>query len=421
MITMDKALIGEEVPLALINRALSAHAGRTARLTRLKAYFDGEQDILRRQRQRSLPNNRLAHNYARYIATITSGYLAGQPIRYAAPSQAAALETLLKQYDLANIDSVDAELAMHAAIYGRGVEILYAGENAAPRAAAVPPENAFVVYDDTVEHAPLFGVYLTRRTDAQGKTVQLADVYTAATLSHYQGTSTLKYLGSEPHYFGGVPMVEYWNNESERGDFEPVLSLIDAYNAVESDRVNDKQQFTDAILLTRGFSGLADSLDEDDPRTPAQRLRDEKLLMLPDKEADASFLTKQLCQADTEVLKDAIRADIHKFSMVPDLGDEHFAGNASGVAMKFKLFGLEQLTKVKERWFREGLYQRLKLFACFMAARGAAALDVNAVRISFSRQMPGNELEIAQMVATLRGLVPDDVLLEQVPFARSGI
>ena len=67
---------------------------------------------------------------------------------------------------------------------------------------------------------------------------------------------------------GGVPVVEYWNNAQETGDFEPVLSLIDAYDTLESDRVNDKQQFTDAVLLLTGCT-----LENDDPadrRSPAQ-------------------------------------------------------------------------------------------------------------------------------------------------------
>ena len=58
--------------------------------------------------------------------------------------------------------------------------------------------------------------------------------------------------GRERHFFGGVPMTEYWNNQRERGDFEGVKALIDAYDALQSDRVNDKQQFTDALMVIYG-------------------------------------------------------------------------------------------------------------------------------------------------------------------------
>ena len=140
------------------------------------------------------------------------------------------------------------------------------------------------------------------------------------------------------------------------------------------------------------------------------------VLSLPDSEARAEWLCKQLNEADTEVLKNAIKADIHKMSMVPDLTDEQFAGNSSGVAMKYKLLGLEQLTKIKERWFREALKERLRLFGYFLAVKGAPALDAESVRMVFTRALPVNELETAQMVQALNGIVPAEILLAQVPF-----
>lgn len=52
----------------------------------------------------------------------------------------------------------------------------------------------------------------------------------------------------QQHYFGAVPVTEFWNNEEQQGDFEQQISLIDAYNVLMSDRVNDKEQLVDAIL-----------------------------------------------------------------------------------------------------------------------------------------------------------------------------
>ena len=208
------------------------------------------------------------------------------------------------------------------------------------------------------------------------------------------------------HYFGGVPMVEYWNGEDERGDFEGVLTLIDAYDRLQSDRLNDKAQFVDALLLLTGCT----MEDDENGRTPGQQLREDKVLALPDADAGAQWLCKQLNEADTEVLRGALTADIHKLSMVPDLSDERFGGNASGVAMRYKLLGLEQLTRVKERWFREALRQRLALFAEFLALRGAPRLEPDRVQMTFSRSLPADELEQAQAISALKGVLPDDEL-----------
>ena len=51
-----------------------------------------------------------------------------------------------------------------------------------------------------------------------------------------------------------------------------------------------------------------------------------------------------------------------------------------------------------------------------LALRGEPEVDAGRVQIVFTRALPVNELEIAQTVSTYRGLVPDRLLLTQVPF-----
>lgn len=286
------------------------------------------------------------------------------------------------------------------------------------RCSALDPREAFVVYDDTVEHKPVFGVHWLERHDENGRRCGMSiHVHTPHEEIVFEGKGLLtacEETHRTPHFFGGVPMVEFWNNAQETGDFEPVLSLIDAYDALESDRVNDKQQFTDAVLLLTGCT-----LENDDPsdaRSPAQRLLEEKTLSLPDTDAKAEWLMKQSDEAGCEVLRNALRSDIHKMSMVPDLTDECFASNASGVAMRYKLLGLEQLTGIKERWFREGLRSRLRLYAHFYTVLTAQEMDADAVDILFTRSLPVNESETAQMVAQLDGIVPKRLLLGRLPF-----
>ena len=52
--------------------------------------------------------------------------------------------------------------------------------------------------------------------------------------------------------FGMITLNEVFNNEERQGDFEQQISLINAYNTLQSDRVNDKEQFVKAILLISG-------------------------------------------------------------------------------------------------------------------------------------------------------------------------
>jgi len=383
---------------------------RLPALLRLRAAYDGTGPIATRTRAPGAPNNRLSHPIARYIVTVASGYLAGEPVAYG-PDGLPGLDALLAAYRRASADSVDAELAAHQSLYGVGVEVAYLDADARPRCAALDPTRAFVAYDDTAAHGPLFALSWreTRRADGRAETALTA--YTPDAVTEWRGASqdALTLADTRPNPFRRVPVVEYWNNADETGDYAPALSLMDAYDELQSDRVNDKQQFADSLLVFTGVSDVA-AFGEDgetgarDGRPVGQRLREDKALALPDRDARVEWLTKQLNEADTQVLADALKADIHCLTMVPDLSDARFASADSGLAMRFRLLGLEQLAKVKERWFREGLRERLRLFAAGLGALGEAAPDADAVTLRFTRSLPANGLEVARTLQALRGL-----------------
>ena len=438
MLTIDRELLDADgLPRTdTLEAILREHDHQRERLVRLHGMYAREHSIMRRTRLKGLPNNRLVHDLPGYIATMAAGYLVGNPVRYtAAEGQEEAFTPVLEAYEAASVESVDAELAMDAAVYGKAAEVCYADAEARPRVAQLDARSAFVVYDDTVEHAPLLGITRRDTFDARlERTGEEVTLYTDRLIVHMRRTSreTPRETMREAHYFGGVPVVEYWNNAREEGDFEPVMGLIDAYDTLQSDRVNDKQQFTDAVFVLKGVGALGiddteevadagDGLEAVPPAVkaaedPSVRLRRTRTLFLPGDGADAQFVTKPDAESGNELLRLSLKSDIHKLCMVPDLTDEQFAGNVSGVAMRFKLLGLEQLTRIKERWFREGLRARLRLFCAFLSLRGEPEVDAGRVQIVFTRALPVNELEIAQTVSTYRGLVPDRLLLTQVPF-----
>ena len=421
MIKRSKSFMTAELPSPeLLRGVLREHARNCARLHRLHAYYEGRHDILRRERRKGLPNSRVPHNYPAYISDMAAGYLIGTPIRYEY-DDSEALSPLLKALRESDTQSLDAEIAIQQSVFGRGVELIYADENARPRCVALDPRDAFVVYSDDETCRPLFGVYLRPEYDARGSRVGLrVTVYTDALIARYrcaQAAAIREPLDVTQHYFGAVPLIEYWNNARETGDFERVLPLIDAYDTLQSDRVNDKQQFADALLVLTGVMGIA-APEQDDGLTPGERLRQDKTLSLPDSTAKVEWLTKEAQESDADVLRLALAHDIHKFSMVPDLTDEHFAGNLSGVAMRYKLLGLEQLTSIKERYFREGLRHRIRLITRYLSLLGGREVDANRVRFIFTRSLPVNEVEQAQIVSMLDGIVDREKLLPQLSFLR---
>ena len=443
MIAIDKEnLEANGLPSAILLAAIIRlfKEDRDKRLMPLKQMYERKHNILLRRRLIGLPNNKIVHDIPRYIVKMTTTYLVGKPVQYAPPEgKEKNFEAVKEALDKAKSYVVDTELATDCGIFGKGVELCYVNSESKVRTAEISPLYAFVVYDDTVEHNPLFGVMIIDEYDnaLQPKGEKIF-VYTSSVEVEYsrEGQGMPIQVGVKDHHFDAVPMNEYWNNSFETGDFEPIFSLIDAYDALQSDRLNDKQQFTDAIMILKGVSnlGTADELDEvadGEEETPeeleeaeykaslseADRMRQIRMLFAPS-DADISFATKPDPESGNELLRKSISNDIHKLSFVPDLTDEKFAGNSSGVAMQFKILGFADLISEKENWFKEALQTRLRLFYNIIKKKGGADIDIEDIQITFNHSLPVNDLEIAQMVDLYYGKVPDQILLSQIPFVK---
>lgn len=155
--------------------------------------------------------------------------------------------------------------------------------------------------------------------------------------------------------------------------------------------------------------------DDEEETTEAQKqLRENKLLELP-ADAKAEYLSRQMDESGAEVLRKAIKEDIYNFSHVPNFMDENFAGNVSGVAMEYKLLGLEMITKVKERQYKKGLRKRIRLYCNFLKMK-AILMEAGSIVATFSRALPKNLQELSQIVQSLKDSVSARTLLKLLPF-----
>lgn len=397
----------------LIKKVIDFNEKRRARFDQLDQYYLGQQLILSREKPDTLFNNKVMVNHAKYIVDTTTGYLLGNPVDYQVNDNV-NIEPLLDAYKAQTMENTDFELAKGCGIFGMNYEYVYANEESEPCSVTLDVRNTIIVYDDSMVHNKLFGVtYRPVFNDAKDQRPDAYEIVVATDkeLIHYRmdfnGTSLDK-TDREPHFFGKVPIIEYKNNSEMLGDFEPVLSLIDAYNLIQSDRVNDREQLVDAILCFYG-------MDFDDEQMSELKLK-RALSGIPT-DGKVEFLTKTINEGDVDVLRKTIEADIHKISMVPNMSDANFVGNASGVAIRYKLLAFEQTVKNKERFFEKALMERFELYSHYLSVKSKMAEvkkeDVDAV---FKRNLPSNDFETSQMITNLRGLIDDELLAAQLSF-----
>lgn len=378
----------------------------------LMDYYLGNHRINNKQeRSNGAPNNKLVANYCEYITNMSTGFFLGQPVAYKTSSgNDEALDVLLDVFSYNDEQAHNLELAEEASIKGEAYELLYTDEDAQIRFVSVPAEEIILVCNASLEEQILYAIRHYRVYSLNGYEYQdYVDVYDkkAVTSYRYNSGSMTQISGPVAHYFDDVPIVEYPNNKQHKGDFENVISLVDAYNKAQSLTLDDMEDFTDAFLVLAGMAGT----NEEDVR----KMRKSKVLLL-DEGGNAQWLIKNLNDSYIENIKTRIQNDIHKFANIPDMADEKFAGNTSGVAIKYKLIGLEQVRSRKERAFKKGLQRRIELISGMLKTKGGAGIDFRSVDITFTANIPADTQSQAQIVSQLKGIVSDKTLLSMLSF-----
>ena len=408
-ITLDKELMPDGIPTPeILEYCIKQHQGTLARLNKLSDYYDGKQDISNRTfGNPNIPNHKIVANHAKYIVDIATGFLVGNPIAYSGSQ----VDKIMDEYSRMDIISHDTELEKDLSVFGIGYELMYLAPvdegDTEIRIKSIDPRGIFVVTDDTVDKNPLFGVHYQQRFKLDGSlNYYLINVYTEDKIYTYhakglsKGQMTL--FEESEHYFGAVPVVEYRNNEERQGDFEQQISQFDAYNLLQSDRINESEQRVNSILFIKGFTLGEDNLTHD------------SIIETTEKDSDLKWLIKEIKEADNEVLRQSLLDDIHKFSYIPSMTDEHFAGNVSGEAMKYKLFGLLQLLSIKTRYMSKSLRKRLELMRNILNTKGSN-IDISDVKITFKPNLPINTNDLASIINQLKGILPLETLIGWLP------
>ena len=379
------------------------------RLLRLKAYYDGYHDILKRNTvDASKPNNHLVNNFPDYIVNQAAAYFMGTPVNYSSDNEE-LLSKLQEIYNYNDEQDINSQHAENMGIYGNSFEIHYIDKEDKfidTRFAVISPLEMFMVYNYDISPSPLYAVRYSQAPSSQNLNVS---IYTTDTIFECTLSSGVFQINDGiEHFYGDVPVIEVINNNDRVGDFEKVISLIDAYNELESDSLNDFEYFSDAYLFLKGAYLSAEE---------AQSMKENRLINVQDENAEASFLVKNIPDTALENYKNRLVNDIHKFSSVPNLTDESFSNNLSGVAIKYKLMGLENIAGKKERRFKRALQRRVELLSNLLYIRGITK-DSNYLEINmtFKRTLPANALEEVEMVRDLAGTISNKTLISLLSF-----
>jgi SPP1 family phage portal protein len=392
---------GAELTADALTKFLKQHEADCVRYKYLRDMYESNHVILHAPDKAAYkPDNRLVVNFPKYIVDTLNGFFIGIPVKVTSDDK--NVNEYLQLFDAYNgTDDANAEISKICSIYGNGYEMLHMDENAEPALAYFTPLDGFVIYDDSILHRYMYGVHVNWDDDGN----ITGGSYSDSSMVHYFEYVSGKYVFTEdiPHYFGETPITEYMDNQERIGAFESVCTLVDEFNKAISEKANDVDYYADAYLKI-----LGSKLDEETLKT----LRDNRIINLEGDDAEkviVEFMEKPSGDGTQENLIERLQNLIFHISMVANINDETF-GNASGTALKFKLQSMSNLAATKERKFTAGLQRRYRLISNIPNSK-IPSDGWLGIKYKFTRNIPSNELEEAQIASQLAGIVSQETQL----------
>lgn len=350
------------------------------------------------------PANKVVVNYCYNIVQNYRGYLTGIDIAYSSDKN---IDQVFEVLNYNDVKQEDSNYLQDALVYGCAYEIAYIDEQGKHRFKTLDPKNVIPIYDDTLDQDLVYCIRFWSNKIAD-KDFYIVEVYSQSEIKTYKsdmGFQTFELVKEEPHYFGMVPITVFELNNDRVSIFDQIMTLQDAYNKLLSAEVDDFESFADAYLVLKGMMGT-------DPADLADMKRNRALLL--DNDAEASYLTKNISDTQIQNMLNNINDNIHKIANSPDFNSDKFMAQ-TGIAMRFKLVQFENASSAIEAEMRKALQRRIELICAIGNIKGDN-LSFDDVKITFTRNLPTNLTETAQVVNSLRGLVSDQTLLSLLPF-----
>ena len=377
------------------------------RLSLYKRYYDGVQAILNKTyADESKPCNRTVINYCKNIADSYCGYMATPSfISYRSNEDIDDIMNILRYNDF---QAEDSEFLLNALIYGTAAELMYIDAESKVRFRLINPTQCFGVYDDSLSSDLLYFVRMYKVNDWDNSDTYNVDVYSDYSIRHYtmQGMNGfLTFVSEEPHYFSQCP-ANIFTLPDEKSIFDCILSLQDSANEILSSEIDDYNAFCDAYLALVGVD--ADTED-------IAAMKQNRVLILPEN-ASAQWLTKNTNDAQVENILKRIHDSIYRIAACPDFSSETFVGGvSSGVAIRYRLTGMETRAGIIEGIMKKALQRRVEIIA------GIASLKLGEevfrdIEIDFKRNIPEDITSTINLINSLKGTVSDATLLGQLDF-----
>ena len=309
--------------LKIVNKGVSTLNWNRGIIRYLRDYYKGDQPALYRQKTvRDDINNPVVENHAFEIVSFKNAQTYGEPVQCVSTKNDEnvniAVDRLNEYNRNANKYLVDIECGEWTSCVGTGFKAIQRKKGEVPyRLVAPSPMNTIVVYS-TITYEPLLAIQQLKDTEGN-MYYQCFSEYLEYIVQNG------KLISSQIHAFGGIPIVEYPNNADRLSDIELVISMLDAINEMQSNRVDGIAQFVQSWFKFK-------DCDIDEEVFAKMKMNGALVVKSTNGSgnADVSLLTQELNQEGSQVAKDDIWDNALSILAIPNRESQNSGGDTSG-------------------------------------------------------------------------------------------
>lgn len=281
----------------VIGQCIGVFYGNKPAIRYLWRYYKGDQPVLYRTKISNEDiTNKILENHAYEIVQFKVGQTYGEPVQFISRKDDDAINDAVDALNDfmtdANKQEKDIKSGEWQSATGTSFKAVQSKEGEIPfRITSPSPLNTFVIYNRTTEE-PILAVQELR--DEDGRHYKLA----------FSDTRSFKIVDSNVvetklHTYGAIPIVEYPNNHERLSDIELVISMLDAINNMQSNRMDGIEQFVQSWIKFV-------NCDVDEEQFAKMKMNHALVVksINKDNKSDVDIMTQELNQTQCQVAKD---------------------------------------------------------------------------------------------------------------------
>lgn len=310
--------------LKIVQKGGSVLNCNRAAIRYLHDYYKGDQPALYRTKTvRDDINNPVVENHAFEIVAFKNAQTYGEPVQCVSlkndDKTNDAVDKLNNYNRNANKAVVDIQCGEWTSKVGTGFKAVQRVKNGTVpyRLIAPTPMNTIVVYS-SITFEPLLAMQQLKDENGE-QYFQCFSEYREYIVKNG------KVVSDAIHAFGGIPIVEYPNNADRISDIELVITMLDAINEIQSNRVDGIAQFVQSW-----FRFINCEIDED----TFQKMKINGAIVVKSNNgqntASVDLMQQELNQEGTQVAKDDLWDNALSILAIPNRESQNSGGDTSG-------------------------------------------------------------------------------------------